>query len=96
MRDMSFDLTIAALIVGGVLIVAAKYHRFTYRPLTKGDRRKERRLYWWSWAIGGPLTAAAMIPTGWKAVLAVGFAALFAAVAYGPLPWNRRKWESSS
>jgi hypothetical protein len=93
MKDLSFVLTIAALLIGGVLVVAAKYHRYTYRSAADGDQRRERRLYWWSWAIGGPLVAAAMIPHGWQAVLAVGFVGLVTAVLDGPFPWNRRRWE---
>jgi hypothetical protein len=93
MSDISFGLTMTALAVGGVLVVAAKFHRYTYRAYVK-DSRQERRLYWWSWLIGGGLLATAMIPNSWQPVLAVGFSSLFVAVLYGPqFPWNRRRWE---
>jgi hypothetical protein len=84
-----------ALVVGGVLVVAARYHKYTFRPQAN-DPREERRMYWWCWLIGGALDTAAMIPNGWTAVMAVGFAAVFIAVLDGPwFRWNRRKWEWS-
>jgi hypothetical protein len=92
MSDLSFGLTVTALAIGGVLVVAARYHRYTYRRMAKGDPRRERWLYWCSWLIGGALWAAAMIPYGWQPMLAVSFASLFIAVLHGPFPWNRRRW----
>jgi hypothetical protein len=86
-------LTYVALIVGGLLVVSARLHRYTFRPFAK-DPRWEQRMYWWSSLIGAAVATAAMIPHGWPAVLAIGFVTLWSTVLYRPGGLNhRRRWE---
>jgi hypothetical protein len=81
------------LIVGGMLIVAARFHEYTFRPLAKAPRQ-ERWMYWSSSLVGSALAIAAMIPYGWTPLLVIGFVALYTTVLYGPGgPWRRRRWE---
>ena len=86
-------LSMAALAVGGLLLVAARFHKQTFRPMVEGDPRKERLLYWSSSLIGGALCAVSVIQYGWKPVVAVTIAFLVLTVIQGPHPLNRRRWD---
>ena len=86
MSDAMLIWAVAALVIGGVLVVTAKFHKYTYDQL---EPRRARQLYWGSWLIGGTLISVAMVPHGWQVVLLVGVGSVFAAVRYAGdrSPW---------
>jgi hypothetical protein len=82
------------LIVGGLLVIAARFHKYTLGPFAKDDPRREQLMYWCSSLVGATLATAAMVPHGWPATLAVGFITVWSTVLYRPGGINqRRRWE---
>jgi hypothetical protein len=82
----------AVFIVGGLLVVAARFHAYTFRPVSQ-DPRWERGLYWLSSLAGTALATAATIPHGWVA-LPIAFVGLWSTFLYSPRgPWRIRRWE---
>ena len=91
--NATLSLTYCAFVVGGLLVIAARLHKYTFRPLVK-DARREQQLYWVCSVVGGVVATAAMITHGATAVLAIGILALWSTVLYRPGgPTQRRRWE---
>ena len=87
------SLTHVAFIAGGLLVVAARLHEYTFRPLTT-DPRWERRLYWFCSVVGSVVATAAMIPHGLLGVLPIGFITVWSTLLHRPgVPNQRRRWE---